>query len=291
MTQLHLRELKPEFGTEVNGLDVGAAVHDRELRRELQALFDSRGVLVLRDLEIDQLQQTNLSRMLIRLDPIDVLPPGRAQADPMYVSNKEDRGAAPYGRLLFHSDMMSTDEPCQLLSLYGVHLEPPVAPTIFASTVYAWETLPDDLRARVESRSAVHGHEEGYPTRAADDPDVLRPAFSEAQTATMPIALRNPRTGGTLLYVAQQGTCEINGLAADESEELLEQLFAHLYRSEHLYEHDWREHDLVAWDNLSVQHARPNVALDGPVRTLRKVFAPAPTAAKKVAAPRFDKVS
>jgi hypothetical protein len=43
-----------------------------------------------------------------------------------------------------------------------------------------------------------------------------------------------------------------------------------------VYEHHWRHHDLVAWDNIAVQHARPNVELQGPVRTLRKVFAPLP---------------
>jgi hypothetical protein len=30
----------------------------------------------------------------------------------------------------------------------------------------------------------------------------------------------------------------------------------------------------VAWDNLAVQHARPNVAMDGPVRTLRRAVVP-----------------
>jgi taurine dioxygenase len=291
MVELRVRDLEPEFGAEIIGLDPDAAVTDPQLRQQLQQIFDERGVIVFRDLDVDQLQQTNLSRMLIRLDAIDVLPPGRAQADPMYVSNKEERGAAPYGRLLFHSDMMSTDEPCQLLALYGIELEPPVAPTIFASTRYAWETLPAALRARVEGRNAVHGHDEGYPMRATDDPDVLRSHFSEPQTATMPIAMRHPRTGQTILYVAQQGTCEIVGLEPDASEALLEELFAHLYRPEHLYEHDWQLHDLVAWDNLSVQHARPNVPLEGPVRTLRKVFAPPPSPAKSVAAPKFDKVS
>ena len=43
----------------------------------------------------------------------------------------------------------------------------------------------------------------------------------------------------------------------------------HLYRGEGIYEHDWRKHDLVAWDNIAIQHARPNVTLEGPERTLR----------------------
>jgi taurine dioxygenase len=70
-------------------------------------------------------------------------------------------------------------------------------------------------------------------------------------------------------------TKEIAGLDPQESEELLEALFAHLYRSEFIYEHHWRQGDLVCWDNIALQHARPNVQIEGPARTLRKVFAPA----------------
>ena len=60
-----------------------------------------------------------------------------------------------------------------------------------------------------------------------------------------------------------------------------------LYREELIYEHDWRNHDLVAWDNIAVQHARPNVTLDGPVRTLRKLFAPIPPRTSTPARPTF----
>ena len=90
-----------------------------------------------------------------------------------------------------------------------------------------------------------------------------------------------------MLYVSQQMTCAIEGLSPAESEALLEELFSHLYRAECIYEHDWRHHDLVAWDNVSVQHARPNVTVEGPVRTLRKVFAPLPPRSAKPTRPKF----
>ena len=41
-------------------------------------------------------------------------------------------------------------------------------------------------------------------------------------------------------------------------------------------DHEWRQGDLVVWDNLTVQHARGNVEIDGPERTLRKVIGPIP---------------
>ena len=101
------------------------------------------------------------------------------------------------------------------------------------------------------------------------------------------MGLEHPRTGKTVLYASQQMTSGIDGLAPDESEALLDELFAHLYRSDVVYEHEWRNHDLVAWDNIAVQHARPNVTLEGPVRTLRKVFAPIPPRTANPSKPKF----
>ena len=65
-------------------------------------------------------------------------------------------------------------------------------------------------------------------------------------------------------------TARIVGLAPQESADLLEALFEHLYREENVYEHRWRNGDLVMWDNLATQHARGNVSGVGR-RTLQRV--------------------
>jgi taurine dioxygenase len=289
MAELQLRDLTPAFGTEITGLDPLAALADGETCRELQMLFDNRGVLVFRDVDIDQPTQANLIRTLIGLEPLAPGETGSARpaGDPFYVSNKEPNGGAPFGRLLFHSDMMWSAHTFQVLSLYGVEVEPPVTPTIFAGGVNAWATLPDDLRAKVDARNAIQGHDEAKRAEALDDPDILVTTFDNVETRTTKVGLQHPRTGKTVLYVSQQMTTAIEGLSPPDSEMLLEELFAHLYRSDCLYEHDWRRHDLVAWDNIAVQHARPNVTLEGPVRTLRKVFAPIPPRSANPSKPKF----
>ena len=291
MGELQQRNLTPEFGTEITGLDATAALGNTDTCARLKQLFDTRGVLVFRDLDIDETTQANLVRLLIGAGPLagDETPSGRPSGETFYVSNKEEKGGAPYGRLLYHSDMMWSDHTFQVLSLFAVEVTPPVTPTIFASGVHGWITLPDDLRTRVESLTAIQGHAEQERARADDDPDVLVSTFENARTRRTPIGLRHPRTGSTVLYVSQQQTREIEGLSGSESEALLEELFSHLYRSEAQYEHDWHNGDLVAWDNIAIQHARPNVTLEGPVRTLRKVFAPIPPRSAKPPPPRFAK--
>jgi len=96
-------------------------------------------------------------------------------------------------------------------------------------------------------------------------------------------------TTGPILYVRQQMTHEIVGLAPEESENLLQELFAHLYNPGMIYEHRRRNGDLVIFDNTATQHARGYVDANGPTRTLRKAIAPIPNMAAQM--PRYAKVS
>jgi taurine dioxygenase len=185
--------------------------------------------------------------------------------------------------------MMWSNTPFQVLTLFGVDVEQPAVPTAFVSMGRAWDTLPEDLCERVDGLHARHVT--GQRARGGyDDEELLQPMREHEQSTTTSIGHRHPRTGRTLLYVSQMMTREIVELPADESESLLEELFAHLYEPAHVWEHEWRDGDLVAWDNLAIQHARSDVRADGPARTLRKVIAPM-SAVSRLETPKFSKVN
>lgn len=278
MTKLEIRNLHPLFGAEVIGFEPRPSL-DEETRRTLRKAFDEKGLLLFRDLDIDLGYQSYLSQMLIGTDPASIDPSVLPDnVHDYYVSNKEERGGAPFGRLLFHSDMMWSENSFQLLGLYGVKVEQPAVPTLFVSAVNAWETLPKDLRTRVEGRFAMQGHDAtNYSRRSGGDANVLVSKFAVDEMSKLPVDRRHPRTGKTMLYVCPQMTQGIVDMPPDESEELLEKLFDHLYKGdEKILSHYWREGDLVLWDNIALQHARPNIDREGPTRTLRKTFAPPP---------------
>ncbi|HEY6533699.1 MAG TPA: TauD/TfdA family dioxygenase [Acidimicrobiales bacterium] len=271
MTQLEIRHLDAGFGAEVTGFDP-RALDDHEVRSALQAAFDERYLLRFRDIDLTHPEQVRLSRMLIREESADD-PDAPMPADSFYISNRKEDSAAPFGRLQFHSDTMWADDPFQVLSLYGVEVELPTAPTTFVSAVEAWETLPADLRSRVEGLHALHTAGE---VRRGDLTDVLVSNVQRPPTTIAPIGRPHPRTGDTVLYICEQMTKEIVELPRDEGEALLEALFVHLYDPERTWEQDWRAHDFVVWDNIAMQHARQNVEVEGPARTLRKVASPVP---------------
>lgn len=274
MVDFEVHELAPTLGAQITGFDPNAELDD-ETCRVLREVFDDRSVLLFRDIDISLEQQTRLCRMLIG-EPFDEAPAASARPGPYYVSNKEPDSGAPFGRLAFHVDLMWSPDVFQLLSLYAVEVEQPAASTVFTSSVEAWRNLPDDLRARVDGLRAVHGDGSDYTVRLDGGKEALVVAFETADTVTLPIAYPHPRTGQILLYVSEFNTQRIEGLPPEESADLLKELYAHLYDPSRCVEHNWRNGDLVIFDNIATQHARGNVELEGPTRTLRKVFAPAP---------------
>ena len=269
---LSVQDLTPAFGAEIRGFDPIVPVDDQTCSL-LRGLFDERKLLVFRDVELGHLDQIWISKMLIRQEHLPDRPGSAQFEDNFYVSNRRPNSAAPFGRLQFHADTMWAEQPFEVLSLYGADIDEPAIPTLFVSAADAWATLPDELRARVESLSALHTAGE---VRRGDLTDVLVSTVERPPSTVQPIGRRHERTGETVLYVCEQMTKEIVGLTPSESEELLGQLFDHLYDPAGQWEHHWRQGDLVVWDNVAMQHARPNVVSNGPARTLRKAASPVP---------------
>jgi taurine dioxygenase len=252
------------FGVEVEGID-GSEPLGEAVKGELQQLFDREGLLVLRGLDLSLDGQVALVEAI-----------GRAQISSrsgvlhLYVSNVEPDAVAPSGRLLFHSDLMWTNEPLTLLSLYGEAIQPGVAPTLFASTAAAYGDMPAALQAKLGELTAVNVIDASYG-RAQDDDTVVHPKFANPQRAIHPVVYPHPRTGRPLLSVNEAQTLEIEGLDRDESEALIAEITSFIYAAQNVVEHRWEQGDLVVWDNLALQHGRPNVEHSGPTRTLRRV--------------------
>jgi alpha-ketoglutarate-dependent taurine dioxygenase len=286
------RDLTPALGAEITGVDLTGEL-DHATVAFLRDAFDERGLLLFRDVPPDRVAQFTLCEVLRghAVPTPEARRVGAASQDGFYISNKRERSVAPFGRLLFHSDGMWTDEPFEVLSLHGVDVEPPVPPTSLASATRAWATLPDELRSRLTTLDAeqVGGPEDFHAERRRRyGDDVMQTVRDDAPTFTMPIARPHPRTGATVLNVSENHTRAVVGLDPGESDDLLEELFAHLYRPDNTYEHEWAQGDLLIWDNVALQHARPNVTTDGATRTLAKMGLPVPTSAAAVNVKTFD---
>jgi taurine dioxygenase len=265
---MHCSPLDAPFGARLH-LDGDAPLAPAE-RAELRRLFAAHGLLVVREGEISRDQQIDLLSALGRIEP-DV----EGAPMEMEVTNQHDRSTAPEGELVFHYDYAYDPFPIPAISMYGLVVAEGATPTLFASSSTVLDRLPRELVERLRAHEAAHAcflFRPDAPEERTIEPDPIVPRGApgwgpEHYWAHHPVIARNP-AGVETLFVCLQHTDRILGLPRSESDAILETLYEALYAPEHVYEHVWRAHDLVLWDNLTVQHARPEPR-EAP-RTLRR---------------------
>lgn len=76
------------------------------------------------------------------------------------------------------------------------------------------------------------------------------------------MVLRHPETGRRALYVNRLMSHRVQGLTDAESDALLEELYSFTEDPSLIYEHVWKQGDLLMWDNLCSIHARTDFPKD-----------------------------
>ena len=186
-----------------------------------------------------------------------------------FVSNAPN-GVLGSGAACFHIDYGFTDDPYLYLSLYGLEIPNGGTETYFCNAVAAARDLPLDLQRRVKQLRARAAVDVASEAREAGVRIELGRLDETYPHATRPVLWPHRTTGEPILAVWEQQTDAIVPLSDDQSDELVRELFAHLYRPEHVMVHQWQPGDLLIWDNHAVQHARPEVGSE-PRRVLRRV--------------------
>jgi taurine dioxygenase len=252
-------KLSPHIGAEVKGVDLTRPL-DAATVAELNRLWQDNIVLLFRGQVLEQadlLRVTGIFGTVAALArPAAEFPKGYADLLPniMLISNiREDGvpiGALPDGEMMFHHDMIHAAHPHKGTMLYSREIPSHGGETLFASGYAAYDTLPDDVRARLEGRMARHFYNYGS-TIKGDGRGTKASAASEH-----PVFRVHEETGRKAVYVNRLMTEEIVGLEQDESDRLLAFLFDHAEKQEFVYEHSWQVGDLLLWDNRCSMHAR-----------------------------------
>ncbi|MEM7339396.1 MAG: TauD/TfdA family dioxygenase [Actinomycetota bacterium] len=148
----------------------------------------------------------------------------------------------------------------------GTCLLAKVVPAVGGDTWYidqqaALAAMPADLRARIAGAVAVHSARGAYaPDGTYGDADAedramkIRPDESAYATQTHPFIRIHPETGAETLYSTLGYIIGIEGMADDESLQLLRDVAAWQARDEFVYRHRWERDMLTMWDNRCVLH-------------------------------------
>lgn len=276
------------LGAEISGVDLSKPIDDDTFAQIAKAFFDNE-VAYFRDQKLTPEQQVAFTRRFGVLEQ-HVRKESRLAGHPeiLVISNLLDEqgnaiGSQDAGRF-WHSDLSYKKEPSMLSALYA--LEVPVkdgkvlGDTSFASTTAAYDALPSDLKKRVDGLKNVHSYryyrakniqaqkeEEARGGRVIQEHVLTEEQLASVPDVETPLVRTHPVTQRRGLFANEAHTSHIPGMAAEESERLLSQLYQHIVKPEFVYTHSWRAGDLLMWDNAAVQH-KATFDYDLPLRRL-----------------------
>ena len=169
----------------------------------------------------------------------------------------------------WHTDHSYDHEPALGSVLVARELPERGGDTMFASMYTAYEALDDGMKARVEGLCAVHsgkhifgeGPDTYYKQTDVGSGETGTGRIGNAAAAELledpihPLVITHPISGKKALYVNPAFTREVKGLEKDESDQLLSDLFTHVFRGNDFHTRfEWQPGSIAMWDNRSTWH-------------------------------------
>ena len=266
-------------GVEVSGFDINEALTN-SIKAELKSLWYEHAILVFRDQDISPEKQIEFSRIF---GPLEIHPLKINTSDEhpelFVLENGGDKdsfftafyeGEEIVGRLDWHMDLHYTARPNHGALLRAVVVAEEDGLTGFGDLAKAYDALDSETQDLLEKLEVAYSFSmqrrhmryvnlEGYepgPHSPKKPADVGYPDFADA---VYPAVVTHPVSGRKVLEIVEQFldrviTPQQFGLSNDESIELLERLVAHTKKPEFTYFHQWRDGDMVLWDNWRAMH-------------------------------------
>ena len=177
------------------------------------------------------------------------------------VSNVQDGGKSigilGDGEVVWHSDFSFKERPTAARMLVAMEVPPREAggKTLFLNCYAAYDAMPADLKRRVSGITVKQAN-------IIDTAMKLRPGASltdDIRTVpgpSHPVISTHPETGCNMVFLGRRHGSYVNGRSLEESEALLNELWAHCTQQRFCYEHTWAVGDVVVWDNRATLHRR-----------------------------------
>ena len=260
LNRMEVTPLSDALGTEVTGIN--AADIDEATFNTLRDAFHDNIVLVIRNQHLTPGEQTAFAQ---RFGDIqyhinkEYMMPGQPEVLILSTEIKDGKNVGvPDAGSDWHSDHSYVDQPTGYTILQSVSVPKVGGDTEWTNMVSAYETLSDEMKARLDGLVGIHSFNRNKnqrmtrPTRHADEK-----AYFDKRSppdAFHPIARTHPYTGRKALYISPRFTIGIEDMADAKAQPLLDVLFEHIANRNLIYRHKWRDSDLVMWDNRSTIH-------------------------------------
>ena len=278
MSKVWIQPTGGALGADVYGVDLSQPLDDATFKR-LAAGWGEHLVLRFSGQKIDDAALMTFSARFGELDRVPVAAAnfdranseldGNAAEWVAVISSVKKNGKAIGGlgsyELVWHTDMSYNPMPPRASLLYALEVPPDGGNTGFLNMYAAYETLPHALKHAIEGKTCIHDS-------SRNSAGELRQGFQRTidvrQTpgAVHPLVRLHPVTQRKALFLGRRPGAYIHDLSVEESEKLLDAVWAHATQERFAWYQKWRIGDLVMWDNRCVMHRRD--AFDESLRRL-----------------------
>lgn len=241
------QRLSPAMGVRIDDINVNEANND--MVGELRALLNEHHLLCLSKQELSDEQQQSFGGLWGEL----LTHPASEHAPNPYVQVLAGNGKAKnrvFGS--WHSDMTWHPTPPWITMLHGR-----VVPKFGGDTGYANQHLAFDMldQARKDQRRSHRRHLPDTESLLSMRANHTGKGFGQhVPDSIHPVIRTHNENGKQALYVNPEFTTHIVDASEAESIATLFPLWIHALTEEFCYRHQWRQGDLVIWDNRSVMH-------------------------------------
>ena len=258
---ISISPLSPALGAEIGGVDIAAGVDEKQFA-EIRQAFSDYSVVFFRDQHLTENQHIEFAE---RWGQINVNRFFQAvETHPQIAEvRKEPHQKANIGSM-WHTDHSYDQIPALGSILYAREVPDVGGDTLFSSMYAACESLSDGLKEMLSSLRAVHSSRHVFGAEAYVDADMedlsdrLGNADNAKQDAVHPVIIKHPLSGRPSLYVNGDFTVKFEGWTKEESQPLLDYLYAHARQNEFTCRFKWRKGSIAIWDNRATHHCALN---------------------------------
>jgi alpha-ketoglutarate-dependent taurine dioxygenase len=261
MTSLKLEPLTPTVGAEVLGLDRDRLLAEESLAESIRDALEANGVLVFRDLHLDDTTQVAFCQTLGEVHTWADHP---IPAITVISLDPAKTAIAGYLRGTFDWHIDGTvDEVPNMASVLTAHVvDAAGGETEFASTYGAYDRLSAKERDEYGQLRVLHTFEASQRRFTPDPTPELLAEWATRPQREHPLVW-NHRSGRRSLVLGATAS-HVVGWDYDRGRALLEELLDLSTTPDLVYRHEWAVGDTVIWDNRGVLHRVTPYATESP---------------------------
>jgi taurine dioxygenase len=253
------------IGAEIRGVDLSRPLPPEHVSAVRGALLRWK-VVFFRDQSLDHRSHIAAARHFGETTAGHVVYGSDGEYPQIYSVAKNRKANRYQGQVLFrpwsgwHTDITAAINPPAASILRGDIVPPYGGDTQFTNLVAAYNALSPVMRSIVDGLKGVHRF--APPPGVDETPEYRELMRKRTLVSEHPIVRVHPETGERALFVSPSFLKSIVGMAARESQVLLEFLWEHIVRPEFTVRFSWKPGSVAFWDNRATAHLAPRDIFD-----------------------------